>query len=175
MTRLFLFITLSFFSFLSCKAQVPEDRPEMTRKEFDDRLSSLLSFTVPLMGVQELHANAGKYTILDTREKLEFETSHIPGAAYLGYKEFDPTQLEKLDRNKPVVLYCSVGYRSEKIGEKLQNLGFTKVYNLYGSIFEWANQGYPLENGVGASTTQVHTYNKKWSQWLTNPDFEKTW
>ena len=54
----------------------------------------------------------------------------------------------------------------KKIGEQLQEAGFTKVFNLYGSLFEWANQDYPLENAEGTVTHKVHTYNKKWSQWV---------
>jgi predicted sulfurtransferase len=58
-----------------------------------------------------------------------------------------------------------VGYRSEKIAKRCQAAGFKQVYNLYGGIFEWVNQGNTVVNADGP-TEQVHTYDKKWSVWL---------
>jgi rhodanese-related sulfurtransferase len=48
-----------------------------------------------------------------------------------------------------------VGYRSEKVTEKLQKAGFTQVSNLYGGIFEWVNQGYPIVNQSGATSDVI--------------------
>jgi rhodanese-related sulfurtransferase len=173
--RKYLCYLLTLFTVWSCKAQVPDNRPSIQEQAFDDRLTSLLSFSIPLIGVEELHGRESDFLILDTREQEEFELSHIPGAQYVGYDSFNADALTTVDRDQPIVLYCSVGYRSEKIGEKLQRMGFTKVYNLYGSIFEWANQGYPLITQTGDATRSVHTYNRKWSRWLTNPAMEKVW
>jgi hypothetical protein len=63
-------------------------------------------------------------------------------------------------------VYCSVGYRSERIGEKLLKLGYTDVVNLYGGIFEWKNQGLDVYNSSNYPTDSVHTYNKSWGKWL---------
>ncbi len=71
--------------------------------------------------------------------------------------------LKNLDKDKPVVVYCSVGYRSEKIAEKLEKEGFTQVYNLYGGIFEWVNQDNPVYNEKG-KTNNIHPYS-----WLVGP------
>ena len=72
------------------------------------------------------------------------------------------------------MLYCSVGYRSEKVAEKMKKAGFTAVYNLYGSIFEWVNAGYPVVTNDGNQTNIIHTYNKKWGQWVTSDNIKKT-
>lgn len=48
-----------------------------------------------------------------------------------------------------VVLYCFIGYCSEKVVEQFWEWGFIKVYNLYGSIFEWVNQGYFVVDIIG--------------------------
>lgn len=148
--------------------------PTTGNAAFDAELERLLSESVPFISVDELRKNQEEVTILDAREKSEFAVSHLPGAQHIGYDNFDPASVENLPKNGPIVLYCSVGYRSEKIGEKLQQLGFTNVKNLYGSIFAWANKGYPLENTEG-KTKQVHTYNEEWSQWVKNPEVEKIW
>ena len=160
----------------SCAQQpIPDDRPTCVDANFDQKVANTIRFTVPLIGVQELQSKAGKMFIFDTREWEEYQVSRIPGARFLGYDEFDAKLLQDLPKDTPIVLYCSIGYRSEKIGEKLQKMGFTQVYNLYGSIFEWANQGLPLEDERGNRTQRIHTYNQRWSQWVDSDGIEKIW
>ncbi len=156
-------------------AQVPADRPQLSNPKFDTRVAQLIDFSVPLIGVDVLKQHFSQYIIFDTREKEEYLISHIEGARYLGYDDFDVSKLEKIPKDSKIVLYCSIGYRSEKIGEKLAQLGFTNVYNLYGSIFEWVNRGYKIVDIYGLETQKVHTYNKKWSRWLDNSTVEKVW
>ena len=169
------FLFLCFLPFQQACAQVPEARPEVESQQFDKRLSQLLSFSVPVMGVDELEKQKGEVILFDTRELEEYEVSHIPGADYLGYGDFSKEKLASLSKDTTIVVYCSVGYRSEKIGEKLQKMGFTKVYNLYGSLFEWANQDHPLEDVKGRKTNLVHTYDKNWSQWVEEGKLVKVW
>ncbi|MBU2047030.1 MAG: rhodanese-like domain-containing protein, partial [Bacteroidetes bacterium] len=57
-------------------------------------------------------------------------------------------------------------YRSEKIAEKLIHDGYKNVFNLYGGIFEWGNEGNPIYKDNGIQTTEIHTYNKKWAKWV---------
>jgi 3-mercaptopyruvate sulfurtransferase SseA len=59
-----------------------------------------------------------------------------------------------------------VGYRSEKISEKLKQAGFKDVSNLYGGIFEWVNQGNPVVDENGKITDNIHAYSKTWGVWL---------
>ena len=92
--------------------------------------------------------------------------SHIEGAIPVGYDHFELTNLPaNLAKNQPIVVYCSVGYRSEKVTEKLQNAGFQQVSNLYGGIFEWVNQDLPVKNDSGI-TQEVHAYSRSWGVWL---------
>lgn len=169
-----LLILFLLFPFLGC-AQAPENRPVLIEKKFDKKLSGLLSFKVPLIGVDELKAKQNEVKIFDAREKEEYEVSHIPGAVFLGNDHFDEKSLQGISKNTPIVLYCSVGYRSEKIGERLQKLGFKNVKNLYGSIFEWINQGNAVVDKNGKSTRKIHTYDKNWSQWVAEGKAEKIW
>ena len=71
-----------------------------------------------------------------------------------------------IPKNKEIIVYCSVGYRSERIGEKLLDMGYTKVYNLHGGIFDWKNQSQIVVNDLNLPTDSVHTYSKAWSIWL---------
>jgi len=162
------------FGITAC-AQAPDNRPAIENPDFDARLTSLLSFTIPLMGVEELANNEEEIYILDAREQGEYEISHIPDARYIGYDKFKKKTVKDIPKDAKVVVYCSVGYRSEKIGEKLKKEGFTDVYNLYGSIFEWVNAGNEVENKDGEKTDSVHTYNKKWSQWVIEGRAQKVY
>lgn len=169
------FLLLLFLGMQMACAQPPAIRPEVERTAFDEELSHLLSFSVPVMGVAELQERKEEMVVLDAREREEFEVSHIPGARFIGYNKFNPKQLKDIPKDSPIVLYCSVGYRSEKIGERLQKMGYTNVHNLYGSIFEWANQDFPLEDKEGQATKKIHTYNRNWSQWVEDGTLIKVW
>lgn len=103
--------------------------------------------------------------LLDTRSEAEYRVSHLPGARYVGYTDFDLSDLKDVPQNTPIVVYCAVGYRSEKIGERLQDAGYTKVRNLHGGLFEWVNQGLPVHDAQG-QTTKVHAYTRGWGIWL---------
>lgn len=109
--------------------------------------------------------NLSAYQILDTREKEEFEVSHLEGAIWVGYDTFTLKNVEKIDKSKPVLVYCTVGARSQDIGKKLKTAGFTQVYNLYGGIIHWSNETKPLVS-EGKPTQKVHTYSRTWGIWL---------
>lgn len=155
--------------------QPPEDRPPVGNPKFDEQISSLLRFTVPTIGVQEVRDIQDEVYIFDARNREEYDVSHIEGARFLGYKDLDEQALKGVPKDSTVVLYCSIGYRSEKVAEKLRERGFTKVYNLYGSIFEWVNQGLPVVDTTGEQTRKVHTYNAKWGKWVDKKQAEKVW
>lgn len=158
----------------SC-AQAPADRPHALDTKFDTKVSKTIGFTVPVMGVEELKKIQSEVHLFDTREKEEYEVSHIEGAHYLGYDDFDSDRLGDLKKEDKIVLYCSIGYRSEKIGERLQAMGYTNVYNLYGSLFDWVNRGYPIVQSNGEATQKVHTYDRNWSRWVKHKAIEKVW
>lgn len=136
---------------------------------FEELKEDLYENTVPLMKVQELNKKIKgnqKVVVLDAREYSEYKVSHIKGAIPVGYDNFKIKPLKKIDRDVQIVVYCSVGYRSERIGEQLQKSGFTKVYNLEGGIFEWKNSGYAVYDKDNKETEDVHAFSRKWGIWL---------
>lgn len=136
---------------------------------YDRTLKSIYNNTVPQVKANELRdiieANMS-VIILDTRSREEFEVSHIPGSVFIDYDHFEPNDVSSIDRKAEVIVYCSVGARSEKIGEKLLGLGFSNVRNLYGGIFQWVNEGGSVLNKKNLPTDSVHTYSWLWSVWL---------
>ena len=175
MIRLFHITTFLFLVFSSACSQAPANRPHTLDAVFDKKVSSTIDFSVPVMGVEELNQKIEQVHLFDTRKKEEFNISHIPGAKYLGYKDFDQKRLGNLPKDTPIVLYCSIGYRSEKIGERLVELGYTNVYNLYGSIFDWVNRGLEVVDQHDQPTQKVHTYNRNWSKWVDESKAQKVW
>ena len=143
----------------------------MAQKPVDALLEQYNRHSVPYISVDELRMFQmnDTVTILDAREPEEFKISHIKSAINVGFNDFtlEEKQLQKLDKNIPVIVYCSVGIRSEKIAEKLKNAGFVSVKNLYGGIFEWKNKGYPVIDSKGKQTENVHAFSKYWSKYLT--------
>jgi rhodanese-related sulfurtransferase len=100
------------------------------------------------------------------REKSEYEVSHIKNAMNFPYKKFKTEQISHISKDKKIVIYCSVGYRSEKTIEKLKKAGFKNCFNLYGGIFEWVNRGYSVYDKNQNLTTKTHAFSKGWGIWL---------
>lgn len=135
---------------------------------FDKMLSELIDFKVPTITVEKLKKMqvTDKVYLLDAREKNEYNISHLPTAKNIGYDNFTMSSVKDIPKDATIVIYCTVGYRSGKVVEKLQKSGYSNVYNLHGSIFEWTNQGNKLVDSKGNATTKVHTYSKDWAKWL---------
>lgn len=108
--------------------------------------------------------------LLDTREIEEYNVSHLEKAVFVGYSKFDAKSIlvQYPNKDSEIVVYCSLGVRSENIGEKLHKLGYSNVKNLYGGIFEWKNKGYKVVNNNGEVTDEVHAFSKMWGKYLTN-------
>jgi rhodanese-related sulfurtransferase len=158
MKRLTWLNTISFM--LVCLFQSAAADPE-----FESMLDGLLDGTVPQISTEALAAYIENFVLLDSRSRDEYETSHLQGAQWVGFRKFDLEDLEELDRDTTIVVYCSVGKRSELVGAKLQKAGFENVKNLRGGIFQWANENRPVVDKNG-STGDVHPYDRKWGRWL---------
>ena len=172
MVRTFAFLLVLIMPTMGCSGQSGDNN---VNAKFDETIKTYLKFTVPTISCDSLSAEYEKFLVLDARETPEYEVSHLPDAQHVGYQEFDIDSVQSVEKDTPIVVYCSIGYRSEKIGETLKEEGFRHVYNLYGSIFEWVNQGNLVVDSTGNTTNKVHTYNKKWSKWVTRDNIEKVW
>jgi rhodanese-related sulfurtransferase len=155
--RIIVFIICCFLG-LVCNAQ--------------ETLSKLLkqynTKNVPYISVQELAMPKTKAIILDAREQNEFDVSHLKNAVWVGYNHFSMDSVFRKfpNKNEKIVVYCSVGIRSEIIASKLKKVGYTNVYNLYGGIFEWKNNNFSVYNFKRKETDSVHVFSEGWSKWL---------
>lgn len=79
--------------------------------------------------------------LLDVRTNQEFASGHISGARQMNFYDSDfKAQLETLDRNTPVYVYCRSGSRSGKAANIMKSMGFKAVYNLEGGVGAWARK-----------------------------------
>lgn len=107
------------------------------------------------------------YIVLDARAEEEYAVSHIKNAIWIGddHLAIERANFEIGKRAPRYLIYCSVGYRSQLIGQQLKDsLGFS-IENLKGGIFGWNQQGLPLVDSLGNSTNLVHPYSFVWSFW----------
>lgn len=135
-------------------------------KAFGTLLRSMLQHNVKEVTVK----NSQKDTttlFLDCRAKEEYAVSHLKDAQWVGYESFSLENINEIPKETSITVYCSFGYRSEKIATQLETAGYTNISNLYGGIFEWKNQNHPVYDSIGI-TENVHAYDKKWGIWLTN-------
>lgn len=125
---------------------------------------------VPAISVADLDtwlrdARRAPPLLLDRREVDEQAVSTLPGAICVASDAAARRALAGGDRERPIVVYCAVGVRSAQLARALQRGGHTRVLNLAGSIFAWANAGLPLVSG-GAPAFRVHPYDATWSALL---------
>ena len=134
----------------------------------DVLLKKTNSKTVNYITVDELKLK-NDCMLLDTREANEYNVSHIKNAISVGYYKFKISNILKQFKTKDalIIVYCSLGVRSEDIGEKLIKAGYTNVYNLYGGIFEWKNKDNIVVDNENKTTEKVHAFSKEWSKYLT--------
>ena len=109
--------------------------------------------------LRSLYSDVDIPHIIDVRTSDEYAVSHLVGAKHMETASVIAAAIPDLDA--PIIVYCSVGYRSAGVADALQDLGYSNVKNLRHSIFSWAEQGFPLVDQYG-DTKFVHPYNRIW-------------
>lgn len=138
------------------------------QNSLDELLRQYNNESIPYISVSTLKTIQDTVLVLDAREKKEYQISHLKEAIHVGYDYFKIESItqQHIPKDSHIVVYCSIGIRSEDISEQLKKAGYTNVYNLYGGIFEWKNKSLPILNSNEELTDEVHTYSKEWGKWL---------
>ncbi|XP_078278120.1 sulfurtransferase Alvin_2599-like [Rhinoraja longicauda] len=130
--------------------------------------------------VQQLAQKSGHILLLDVRSAAEYEVSHLEGAVRIDPDTSDVETVVKdlgLTASEPardVVCYCTVGYRSSRLAQRLDQAlsagakgsPSPRVYNLEGGLVKWANEGKPIVDSGGKPTPLVHPYSAIWAPLL---------
>ena len=98
----------------------------------------------------------GDGIIIDVRTSQEFNSGHIIDATNIDFHSDDfSDKLENVRKDVPIYVYCRSGGRSSSAANKMEKLGFTKVYNMIGGIGSWQSEGYKtIKSKEGKATIQ---------------------
>jgi phage shock protein E len=100
-----------------------------------------------LVSPTEFSARADKaaFTLLDVRTEEEWNAGHLDGAVRIDrFADDFEAELKKLDKSKPVLVYCAAGGRSSDAYDMLVSLGFKQVLDLDGGMRGWRKAGLPV-------------------------------
>lgn len=103
--------------------------------------------------------------LLDARRLEEYEVGHLRAAVHADGLDAALAARGAHGREGTVVVYCSVGYRSAELAERLIATGVDNVFNLEGSLFRWANEDRPVHRGA-ERVFAVHPYDDDWASLL---------
>jgi rhodanese-related sulfurtransferase len=103
---------------------------------------------IKLVTAEEMHTllQQKDVQLVDVRTPDEYQVGHIKNSQNIDFNSptFDD-DISKLDKTKPVMLYCKGGGRSAKCSQKLLDAGFIKIYDLEGGITQWTFKGLDIE------------------------------
>ena len=92
-------------------------------------------------------------TVLDVREPVEWQHGHVEASLHVPMMEL-PQRLDDLPRDRQLLVVCTVGGRSARAVQFLQQQGFDAT-NLDGGLLEWQSSGRPLVSDTGNPPTVV--------------------
>jgi len=94
----------------------------------------------------ETAMSAQEIQLVDVRTDREWESGHIKGAKHFEMNNANwQSQLETLDKDEPVYVYCAKGGRSARCAKQLEEAGFTTIYDLKGGLTSWKASGKAVE------------------------------
>jgi len=148
-----------------CSCRLDHDDLDVMQAGIEQRFPDVDSLPTNELATWLAHGDSTRPelpVLLDVRARIEFDVSHLPGARHAPTVSVALQTLHGAAVDTPIVTYCSVGYRSAVVAHELQAQGYTRVLNLRGSLFQWANEGRGMVNDDGP-VSWVHPYGSPWS------------
>jgi len=116
---------------------------------------------IPEVTPQHVQRDHGKRTLIDVRERSEFDEGHIPGALHLSKGFIEPRIEDTVpDRDTPITLYCAAGVRSLLAARALHELGYTDVESLSGGFGAWKQAGFDFVVPHALTQAQKQRYSR---------------
>lgn len=146
MSHKFAFFILSVVVLFSCTNQ----------QHAQASVSSVVEIKkIPAAEFSDKIATSPDAIILDVRTSDEYKQGHIAKAINIDWDsdEFE-SQVKKLDKAKPVLVYCLSGARSASAAEYLSKNGFNEIYDLQGGLLKWREANFPEEKDSTAAAIQ---------------------
>jgi len=112
---------------------------------------SIINATIPVDSFEKILSTIVQVQLIDVRTPEEYAQGHLKNAVNVDINSDDfESRIQKLDKTKPVLVYCLSGGRSGRAASKMEDMGFSTVYNMQGGIMQWRSAGKATESGVGA-------------------------
>jgi len=94
---------------------------------------------IKVVTVEEMntHLKYGNVQVIDLQPEVEYNKSHLINAANIIYDKDFRKKLDKLDKTKPIAIYCTTGTVSPEAARILNEAGFKHIYILDGGIKKW--------------------------------------
>ncbi|MFM2224352.1 MAG: hypothetical protein RJA07_554 [Bacteroidota bacterium] len=90
--------------------------------------------------------------LIDVRTPEEYIGGHLQNSININYNDADfKTKIEKLDKSKPIFIYCLSGGRSSNAATDMSEMGFIEIYNMKGGIISWRNANLPIVTNSNAA------------------------
>lgn len=106
----------------------------------------VISKVITATELQKLIKDKSDLQLIDVRTIGEYKAGHLSKSVLIDYYKPDfKAQLQKLDKNKPIAVYCAIGGRSNGALQILKRLGFKEAYDLSGGIQAWREKKFPIE------------------------------
>ena len=103
--------------------------------------------------------------LIDARPAEQFTMSHLDGAVRIDPAEPDLAVIANVPKETPIVVYDAAGAVGAAMALALTEAGYTRVSNLDGGIFRWANEGRKLVDDHGPATV-VYPISWTWGRLL---------
>jgi rhodanese-related sulfurtransferase len=118
-----------------------QSKPEMVNVQTE----GILNVDVDVDAFAAILDTSREGLLLDVRTDREFAMGRIRGARQIDfYRDDFQSELEKLNPDVPVYVYCRSGNRSGQAAKMMKSMGFKTVYNLEGGMGAWARK-QPIE------------------------------
>ena len=91
-----------------------------------------------------LLARDKKVVLLDVRTPEEYREAHLKGALLIPLGELEK-RVREVPRDRPILVYCSVGARSVSAAGFLAAQGYREIYQMSDGLVGWYKNGFPME------------------------------
>lgn len=93
--------------------------------------------------------------LIEVLPRDEYEESHLPGAVNIPLKELDAESAGRLDRERPLIVYCwdVLCDMSPRAAWRLESLGFEEVHDYVAGKADWLGRGWDYEGELSEVPT----------------------
>ncbi|MBL7765677.1 MAG: thioredoxin fold domain-containing protein [Chitinophagaceae bacterium] len=117
--------------------------------------------TIEVVEYNQLLKENKQAQLIDVRTPGEFAEEHLNQAMNIDFNSPNfKEQVGKLDKSKPVFIYCLSGGRSNSAMSMMKEMGFKSLYNMKGGILQWKSSNLPLTMDNGNPSWKGMTQNE---------------